>query len=119
VRDLEQRVDVLQIDLPKFEYLYLFRMRRRQVDWKVLSFLFMGPGLKPVRPYFLKDSIVTVRRMWLAVFNSMAGPFALILGLYRLFDQMPVSVELQVSLAMGRTTLLIAFQISLEERKVN
>lgn len=33
VRDLEQRVDVLQIDLPKFEYLYLFRVRRRQVDF--------------------------------------------------------------------------------------
>lgn len=92
VCDLEQRVDVLQIDLPKFEYLYLCRVRHRQFDWKVFSFLVMGPGLKPVRPYFLKYSIVTVRRMWLAVFNNMAGSFVLILGLYRLFDQMAVLV---------------------------
>lgn len=62
--DFEQRVDIIQVDLPESEYLHLFWVRGRQVNCNVTSIVVLAPSLESVRPCTLEDVItVTMREM--------------------------------------------------------
>jgi hypothetical protein len=70
VRDFQQRVDVVEIDLPEPEYLHLFWVRGRQLDVfpqgpkeEVIVGLVLDIALKPLGPFVSCTSEVTIAGM--------------------------------------------------------